>query len=72
MAYAVDRASTSRMGPSEDGHLSVTAFHLGTSIRRHEFLKEVFKQVSVRLLATSVSDRDLVVAEHTNPDGASA
>ena len=72
VAYAVDRASTSRTRPSEDGHLSVTAFHLGTSVGLHEFLKEVFKRVSVRLLATSVSDRELVVAEHTNHDGAPA
>jgi hypothetical protein len=70
VAYAVDRASIANRAPSEDGHLSVTAFHLATSLRFHESLKEVFKRVSVRLLSTAVRDRELVVAEHTNLDGA--
>lgn len=70
IAYAVDRASTSSEEPWQDDHLSVTAFHLGTSVRLHEFLNEVFKRVSVRLLSTSVGDRELVVADHTNLDGA--
>ena len=70
IAYAVDRSSVSSTEPSEEGYLSVTAFHLGSSVRLHEFLNEVFKRVSVRLLSTSVSGRELVVADHTNLDGA--
>ena len=68
VAYAVDRASTSSEEPSEHVHLAVTAFHLGTSVRLHEFLNEVFKRVSVRLLSTAVRDRELVVADHMNLD----
>ena len=70
VAYAVDRAPTSSREPSEDDHLAVTAFHLATSVRLHEFLRAVFKRISVRLLSTSVRDRELIVAEHANLDGA--
>ena len=66
VAYAADREVTSTGESSEDAHLTVTAFHLGASGPLHGFLTEVFKRVSVRLLATSVRDRELVVDEHTN------
>jgi hypothetical protein len=64
--YATDRTSTSTDEPLDDGSLPVTAFHLGTSVRLDEFLKEVFKRVSVRLLSTTVKHRELVVTEHAN------
>ena len=63
VVYAQDRASEE----SPDGeHLQVTAFHLGTSVQLEEFLREVFKRVSVRLLSAAAGHRDLVVAEHQN------
>ena len=69
VVYAEDRGSTSTGDPADDGHLPVTAFHLTPSRRLDEFLKEVFKRVSVRLLSASVRHRELVVAAHTNLDG---
>ena len=71
VVYAVDRASRSSGGPSDDRHLPVTAFNLGTSVRLEDFLKEVFKRVSVRLMSSTVKDHELLVAEHTNLAGTS-
>jgi hypothetical protein len=71
VVYATDRTSTVRGEPLDEGSLPVTAFHLGTSVRLDEFLKEVFKRVSVRLLSTVVEQRELVVTEHANLGAAS-
>jgi hypothetical protein len=68
VAYAVGRALAE---PLSDEHLPVTAFHLGTSARLHEFLREVFKRVSVRLLSATAGHRELLVAEHRNLAGTS-
>lgn len=64
VVYAIDRRATSS-DPIE-GDLPVTAFHLGTSGRLDKFLREIFKRFSVRLLATAVQDRELVVVEHAS------
>ena len=66
VVYGSDRASAATEEPSDEGHLAVTAFHLGTSVGLDEFLREVFKRVSVRLLSSAVNHRDLVVADHKN------
>jgi hypothetical protein len=63
VVYGTARASAASREPSDEGHLAVTAFHLGTSVRLDEFLREVFKRVSVRLLSSAVHHRDLVIAE---------
>jgi hypothetical protein len=68
VVYAKDRAAKESMDVE---HLPVTAFHLGTSVRLEEFLREVFKRVSVRLLSTAAGHRELVVAEHRNLAGTS-
>jgi hypothetical protein len=72
VVYATDRTSSTLRGePLDEGSLPVTAFHLGTSVRLDEFLKEVFKRVSVRLLSNVVEQRELVVTEHANLGAAS-
>jgi len=67
VVYAMDRASAASEKPLDDRPLPVTAFHLGTSLRLDEFLREVFKRVSVRLLSTAAGHRELLVAEHRRP-----
>jgi hypothetical protein len=64
VVYAQDRTSSSTGESADDAHVQVTAFHLTPSQRLDEFLKEVFKRVSVRLLSVSLHHRELVVAEH--------
>ena len=65
VVYAEDRTASSTGEVADDAHVQVTAFHLTPSQRLDEFLKEVFKRVSVRLLSASLHHREFVVAEHT-------
>ena len=71
VVYATDHASPAVSERLDDGNLPVTAFHLGTSVRLDQFLKEAFKRISVRLLSTAVTDREILVTEHTNLAGTS-
>ena len=68
LVYARDRTSEES---SDDSHLPVTAFHLGASVRLDEFLREVFKRVTVRLQSAAVGRRQLIVAEQRNLAGTS-
>ncbi len=63
--YAMDQT-----GPvvelAESDEVPVTAFHVGGSARLDQLLTEAFKQFSVRLLSSTVSDKSLVVTEHSH------
>lgn len=58
--YAVDR-----LAESEDrDELGVTAFHLSPSTQVDQFLADAFQRVSIRLVSTLATDRELRVDTH--------
>jgi hypothetical protein len=69
VVYALDRTAETPMSGSVD-EIPVTAFDLGASVQLDQFLGEAFRRISVRLLSSAVSGKDLVVAEHAAPAGA--
>jgi hypothetical protein len=48
---------------AEAEQVAVTAFHLASSLQLDQFLREVFNRLSVRLLTSAVSDKQLLVSE---------
>ena len=65
VVYAVDR--TTEPDPAEGGdgdEVVVTAFHLGSSTRLDDFLREAFQRISVRLVSSTVDSKQLVVTDH--------
>ena len=62
--YARDRSAEphDREDSSED--LGVTAFHLSSSISVDQFLRDAFQRVSIRLVSTLATDRELRVDNH--------
>lgn len=44
------------------GQVAVTAFPLASSVQLERFLREVFTRLSVRLLSSAVSDKELLVS----------
>jgi hypothetical protein len=63
VVYGMDRASAEPSREAVEG-VSVTAFHLGASVQLDTFLAEAFQRISVRLLSSVMSGKDLVVADH--------
>ena len=60
VVYAVDR--TTEPDPAEGGdgdEVVVTAFHLGSSTRLDDFLREAFQRISVRLVSSTVDSKQL-------------
>ena len=72
VVYAEERSATSAGAPAEADRILVTAFHLTTSRRLDDFLKEVFKRLSVRLLTASTGNRELVVVDTARLEGATS
>lgn len=69
VVYATRRSGDQSVdAEAEVGSLPVTAFHLGGSVQLDQFLAEAFQRVSVRLLSSGISGRDLVVDERATPD----
>ena len=64
VVYGIDRTAA-EPSPEDLDRVAVTAFHLGGSVQLDAFLAEAFQRISVRLLASAVSGKDLVVADHT-------
>ena len=60
VVYAVDRDGGAEALEAEE--VPVTAFRLSASTTLDSFLAEAFKRVSVRLMASSVHDKQFVVA----------
>ena len=58
-------AARSDAEPSLEDQVAVTAFHLASSVQLDRFLREVFNRLSVRLLSSAVSDKQLLVSEVT-------
>lgn len=71
VVYATSRSGDQAAADEGDGSLAVTAFHLGGSVQLDQFLAEAFQRVSVRLLSSGVSGRDLVVDDRTGHDALS-
>jgi hypothetical protein len=62
--YALDRTiePDDRVGAPDE--LGVTAFHLSPSTQVDQFLHEAFQRVSIRLVSTLATDRELRVDTH--------
>lgn len=60
VVYAVDRDRGSEALEAEE--VPVTAFRLSASTTLDSFLAEAFKRVSIRLMASSVHDKQFVVS----------
>ena len=56
-------AARTEVEPADAAAVSVTAFHLPGSVQLDQFLREVFNRLSVRLLSSAVSDKQLLVSE---------
>jgi hypothetical protein len=65
--YASERTPDAP-APGAEHEVDVTAFVLGASVQRDQFLAQAFDRVSVRLLSSTVADAELHVAERVRPD----
>lgn len=71
VVYAVDRSVEPDGRDESPGELGVTAFHLDASTQVDQFLHEAFQRVSIRLVSTLATDRELRVDGHVDlaPEG---
>ena len=68
VVYAMDRGPDAASSDDTDTDaVAVTAFHLGPSVQLDAFLREAFQRLSVRLMSSVVSDRNLHVIGHAQP-----
>ena len=64
VVYAVDRTIEPDDRDRGAGELGVTAFRLSPSTQVDQFLHEAFQRVSIRLVSTLATDRELRVYTH--------